>query len=173
MFKFIGSSPNKPAWSTFTNASSREDFHGHIILCPGNVSISEHSKSFIKNVNHLRNTQIKFPNDAVLLGWYFETLPIQVKDSDAASTMVTSGTNLIWSIGRLNEEVIYKQSLVTSDIGRNETDATNKFYSVLDSYVPVKEVKINQIQNYRFNNSNSQNSASGFKNQDGSNGQSW
>ncbi|KAM9950985.1 hypothetical protein ACTFIT_009742 [Dictyostelium discoideum] len=93
------------------------------------------------------NVQGNFPNDAVLLGWYFETLPIQVKDSDAASTIVTSGTNLIGGIGRS-----YQQAIV-------------------DSYVPVKEVRINQIQNYRFNNSNSQGRAGGSNNQDESDGQ--
>ncbi|KAM9994449.1 hypothetical protein ACTFIZ_012916 [Dictyostelium cf. discoideum] len=83
------------------------------------------------------------------------------KESDAASTIVTSGTNLIGGIGRLNEEVIGS-------------------INVRHSYTPVKEVRVNQIQNYRFYNPNGQGYAvnpigqgysNSSNNQDTSNGQ--
>ncbi|KAM9975632.1 hypothetical protein ACTFIW_005505 [Dictyostelium discoideum] len=114
----------------------------------GSLSIIQHSKAFIKNVNHLKATRINFPSDTVLLSWYFETLPMQVKEFDTASTIITTNISLAGGVAKLNEEVINKQSLValTSET-RTDIDSINKFYSILNSYIPLKEARVNQILN--------------------------
>ncbi|KAM9997170.1 hypothetical protein ACTFIZ_007909 [Dictyostelium cf. discoideum] len=115
-----------------TITSSIKKSYNHCCYRPADVT---------KNVNKLRNTRIKFPNDSVLL-------------------------KLLVAL--------------TSDVGRSDTETTNKIYSVLDSYTPVKEVRVNQIQNYRFKNPNGQGYAvnpigqgysNSSNNQDTSNGQ--
>ncbi|EAL60332.1 hypothetical protein DDB_G0294302, partial [Dictyostelium discoideum AX4] len=218
MFKFIGSSPNKPAGSTFANTSSREDVQVMCIKRYG-IIVSKDIGSTIYQLARSNNTETETVlDDLIETGKFDEELSRlvscvtdginvrvrlfmklynkKIQHELATSANAVYNNSIGWnefklavqqeiSIGEqynlqklkkmlvISFNVQGNQSLVTltSDIGRNETDATNKFYSVLDSYVPVKEVRINQIQNYRFNNSNSQGRAGGSNNQDESDGQ--
>ncbi|KAM9985683.1 hypothetical protein ACTFIZ_012335 [Dictyostelium cf. discoideum] len=91
-------------------------------------------KGIYQVCNHVKATQINFPNDSVLLSWYYETLLIQVRDSDAASIVITSNTSLAGA-------------LITFEPDKTDPETINKFYSVLTSYVPIKDVKLNMVQN--------------------------